>query len=440
MPEMKDSGIEWIGKMPKDWDIIPLRYLINEHFSGSWGSEAKGDEKDRICMRIADFEFEKMRFKELDEEEYTIRNYSDNDIFGKTLKYGDILIEKSGGGEKTPVGRAIIYRLNYPALFANFMDCIRLDSKQINFEYAKYVFFSLYKRGVTNLYFNQTTGLQNLNMSKFFREVQFPLPEMRLQNEIEIFLDAKCADIDTLSADIQTEIDVLGEYKKSVISEAVTRGLDSNIPMKESGVNWCPKIPIHWDIVSSKYLFRNSDVRRYEGDELLTSSQSFGIISQAEYMDRTGMKIVLANQGLEKWKHVVPNDFIISLRSFQGGLEMSEITGCITWHYVVLKANRKICYRYYKWLFKSTQYINALQGTCNFIRDGQDLRYSNFIQVPLFELPISEQERIADYLDEKCKMIDETIQEKKEQLATLEEYKKSIIYEYVTGKKEVPAV
>jgi type I restriction enzyme S subunit len=157
-------------------------------------------------------------------------------------------------------------------------------------------------------------------------------------------------------------------------------------------------------------------------------------------MDRTGMKIVLANQGLEKWKHVVPNDFIISLRSFQGGLEMSEITGCITWHYVVLKANRKICYRYYKWLFKSTQYINALQGTCNFIRDGQDLRYSNFIQVPLFELPISEQERIADYLDEKCKMIDETIQEKKEQLATLEEYKKSIIYEYVTGKKEVPAV
>lgn len=80
---------------------------------------------------------------------------------------------------------------------------------------------------------------------------------------------------------------------------------------------------------------------------------------------------------------------------------MSETTGCITWHYVVLKASRYVCYRYYKWLFKSEQYINALQGTCNFIRDGQDLRFSNFSQVPLLVPPIEEQETVADYLDQK---------------------------------------
>ena len=115
---------------------------------------------------------------------------------------------------------------------------------------------------------------------------------------------------------------------------------------------------------------------------------------------------------------------------------MSETTGCITWHYVVLEASKPIYPPFYKWLFKSVQYINALQGTCNFIRDGQDLRFSNFSKVPLYEPPMDEQKAIADYLDAKCAEIDQTIAQKQEQLDTLADYKKSLIYEYVTGKKE----
>ena len=198
------------------------------------------------------------------------------------------------------------------------------------------------------------------------------------------------------------------------------------------------QMPAHWEIIPSKYLFHNSDKRKCEGDQQLTASQKHGIITQQEYMERENSKIVFANQGLENWKHVEPYDFVISLRSFQGGLEMSETTGCITWHYVVLKANKPICPRFYKWLFKSSAYINALQGTCNFIRDGQDLRFSNFAQVPLYEPPLSEQEDIASYLDMKCSQIDSISDQKKEQLTVLEAYKKSLIYEYVTGKKEVP--
>ena len=134
-----------------------------------------------------------------------------------------------------------------------------------------------------------------------------------------------------------------------------------------------------------------------------------------------------------------PYNFIISLRSFQGGLEMSETTGCITWHYIVLKACKEIYPYYYKWLFKSDLYIKALQRTCNFIRDGQDLRYSNFIQVPLFEPSLEEQKEIADYLNTKCKSIDQLINQKQQLLTELETYKENVIYEYVTGKKEVPA-
>jgi type I restriction enzyme S subunit len=196
-------------------------------------------------------------------------------------------------------------------------------------------------------------------------------------------------------------------------------------------------LPAHWAIIPSKYLFRDSEVRKQAGDVQLTASQKYGIISQEEYMERENAKVVLANQGLDDWKHVEPYDFVISLRSFQGGLEMSETTGCITWHYVVLKATKPIYPKFYKWLFKSSMYITAIQRTCNFIRDGQDLRYSNFSQVPLYEPPLEEQKEIADYLDKKCAEIDAVIASKQKQLETLDAYKKSLIFEYVTGKKEV---
>lgn len=219
--EMKDSGIEWIGKIPNHWEVKSIRYLISDHFSGSWGSDEKKNDNDRICMRIADFDFDKMQFKVLSNDEYTIRNYNSSEIFNKSLRIGDLLIEKSGGGDKTPVGRTVVYRLPYNALFANFMDCIRLKDTY-NIEFAKYVFFALYKRGVTNLYFNQTTGLQNLNMSKYFREVKLPFPKYNIQREIADYLDSKCAEIDSAIADKKKQLEILEAYKKSLIYEYVT--------------------------------------------------------------------------------------------------------------------------------------------------------------------------------------------------------------------------
>lgn len=202
--------------------------------------------------------------------------------------------------------------------------------------------------------------------------------------------------------------------------------------LKISGVDWCQTIPDNWSIIPSKYLFRDSNVRRLDGDIQLTASQKYGIISQVDYMEREQSAIVLANKGLESWKHVEPLDFIISLRSFQGGLEMSEVKGCITWHYVVLKATQAIHHSYYKWLFKSTQYITALQRTCNFIRDGQDLRYSNFAKVPLLYPPVEEQKTIADFLDTKCAEIDALMEDIRAEISTLGEYKRAVITEAVT--------
>ena len=156
-------------------------------------------------------------------------------------------------------------------------------------------------------------------------------------------------------------------------------------------------------------------------------------------MEREQSRVVIATQGIENWKHVEPNDFIISLRSFQGGLEKSDISGCITWHYIVLRPKKDVYPEYFKWLLKSSKYINALQSTCNFIRDGQDLRFSNFVQVPLFIIPMKEQKEIAEYLNLKIPQIDMLISEKQSLIEDLESYKKSLIYEVVTGKRKVVA-
>lgn len=269
------------------------------------------------------------------------------------------------------------------------------------------------------------------------RKIQLPMPPKEERKAIVEFLDKRCEVIDAAVQKTKETIEEYRSLRSSIISETIFSGLFPGRRLKPSKVKWIGDIPENWAIIPSKYLFSNSDRRRDDSDELLTSSQKYGIITQKEYMQRENSKIVQATQGLDDWKHVEPNEFIISLRSFQGGLEMSETTGCITWHYIVLKAAMPICHKYYKWVFKSPQYINALQATCNFIRDGQDLRYSNFVQVPLVLPPIEDQELVADYLEKICGAIDRLILKKEKLVDELVAYKKTLIYEYVTGKKEI---
>ncbi|MCF2600421.1 restriction endonuclease subunit S [Anaerovibrio lipolyticus] len=417
MREMKDSGIEWIGEIPKDWEIIKGKYVL-EYLQ----KPVKDDDGVITCFR---------------DGEVTLRSNRREDGF--------TLSDKEIGYQGIDVGDLVVHGMDGFAGAIGISDSRGKASPVLNVLNSKYnkryLMYYLRSMAFSNVFVALASGIRvrscDLRWNKL-AELPYPTTSYDEQTEIVSYLDTQCSEIDATSEDIQKEISLLEEYKKSVITEAVTKGLNPDVEMKDSGIKWLPKIPMHWKVIPSKYLFANSDIRRQTGDEQLTASQKYGIITQKDYTAKENAQIVLATQGLEKWKHVEPNDFIISLRSFQGGLEMSEITGCITWHYVVLKAQKEVCHKYYKWLFKSARYINALQGTCNFIRDGQDLRFSNFALVPLFELPLAEQQQIADFLDSKCSEIDSLIADKKRQLDILADYKKSLIYEYVTGKKEVP--
>ena len=419
MREMKDSKIDYIGVIPDDWHVKRLKYVLKErNYRSKTGEE--------MLLSVS-------QYRGVVPSDTIQRTMQANSLIGyKKVYLSDLVFNKLNPvlarfGVSTYEGItspdfAIYYTTEADSRFL----CYLLKTSSYITEYGRIC--TGVGDGFSRLY---TPMLYNISVA---------LPSQKQQMIIAEFLDAKCAEIDALSADIQSEIDTLEAYKQSVIAGAVTKGVEKDVPLKDSGMAWCKRIPVHWEVIPSKYLFANSDLRRLYGDEQLTASQRHGIITQTEYMERENAKIVFANQGLENWKHVSPNDYIISLRSFQGGLELSEVSGCITWHYVVLKAKKPIFHRYYKWLFKSSMYITALQRTCNFIRDGQDLRYSNFTQVPLPLPPIAEQKKIADYLDGKCRDIDDIIALKREQLAVLADYKKSVIYEYVTGKKEVPVI
>ena len=400
---MKDSGIEWIGEIPEGWEVVQLKRFAEVHNGREIDVEVDSTDSSAVGVYGSGGVFK-----------YTNRaQYS-----GKAVLFG----RKGTLGKPLYVeGQLWAVDTMYFLTYSN-----RLLEK---FSYYQFLAFN-WAPYITH------TAIPSVVASEIVA-CYFPIPPLEEQAKIADYLDNGCASLDTILDKTRSSIEEYKKLKQAVITQAVTKGVRDEREMKNCNIGWIKELPSDWGIIPSKYLFKNSDMKKINGDEQLTASQQHGIITQKYYTELTGSKVVLANKGLDDWKHVEPFDFIISLRSFQGGLEMSETTGCITWHYIVLKPCRQIYSYYYKWLFKSEIYIRALQRTCNFIRDGQDLRYSNFVQVPLFEPPLEEQKEIADYLNGKCAEIDGLIAKKEQLVKELESYKKSLIYEVVTGKREV---
>jgi type I restriction enzyme S subunit len=168
--------------------------------------------------------------------------------------------------------------------------------------------------------------------------------------------------------------------------------------MKTSGVRWLARIPTHWGVSRSKRLFSPRKELARPEDVQLSATQAFGVIPQAEYENKLGRRVVRITKHLEKRRHVEKDDFVISMRSFQGGLERAWATGAIRSSYVVLKPGPGIDIGFYSYLFKSHPYIGRLQATADFIRDGQDLNFDNFCDVDLPVPPVSEQVAIARFL------------------------------------------
>ncbi|MDT6960789.1 restriction endonuclease subunit S [Cupriavidus sp. SZY C1] len=201
---------------------------------------------------------------------------------------------------------------------------------------------------------------------------------------------------------------------------------------KGSGVQWMGNIPTHWSVSQSRRMFRVRSEAAWPDDQMLTASQKYGVLPQAEFMLREGRRVVEVIQGIESLKHVEPDDFIISMRSFQGGIEWCRLRGSTSFHYVMLTPVKWVWPPFFAHLLKSAPYIQALRRTTDLIRDGQELRFSNFAQVPLPVVPIGEQREIAAFLDRETGKIDALIAEQEKLLTLLAEKRHATISHAVT--------
>lgn len=394
MREMKDSGIEWIGEIPKYWEIVKNKYFAQFINGYAFDSKSLKSSFNVPVIRIGD-----ITDKEIDYKDCLGVKTNDIGLRKYRIKDKDIVIAMSGA----TVGKTCSTK-----------------------EFVAYILL------------NSNGSAQPNFSSEIFKNYFIPNPSEDEQQAIANFLDAKCADIDSLTGDIQKQIEILKEYKKSVITQAVTKGLDPNVEMKNTASPYWNKIPKKWCLSDIKYIFKI--VKRIAGKE------GFDILS----VTQKGLKIkdTSRNEGqiaenYKGYQFVYPGDFVMNhMDLLTGWVDLSKLFGVTSPDYRVFKLRDNIQNEagYYKYVMQccySCRIFYSLgQGVSTLGRWRlQTSVFNNFLlPVP----PTTEQKAIADFLDAKCADIDVAIAGKQKQLDVLKEYKKSLIYEYVTGKKEVP--
>lgn len=360
----------------------------------------------------------------------------------RELHRGDLLIEKSGGGDATPVGRVVRFNFEDRATCSNFVNFVSMrDNYDSNFFY--YYFNAIYSNKENMLYFNQTTGIQNLKIGEYLGQLIY-LPSYQEQQSISSYLDKKCADIDKVIATQQRRIKLLQELKQSTITHTVTRGLNPNVKMKDSGVEWIGEVPEHWEVMKSSLMSSligsgttpNTNNKDYycENEEegynwLQTGDLNNGLIIS------TLKKVTLKAVKECNLKFYTTGSIVIAMYGATiGKVGILGFNTAVNQACCVLSKTDKIVSKFVFYLFlsaKESLLISAIGGGQPNI--SQDVIKKLKVVVP----PLSEQQSIATYLDKKCAELDASISKAQKEIDLLQEYKEALISEVVTGKRKV---
>mgnify|MGYP002569849067 CR=1 FL=1 len=271
-------------------------------------------------------------------EKGNVGNKAKEDLTGYRLAYPEDIVFNSMNAVIGSVGLSKYFGAVSPVYYMLYLR----DTAKNNIHFFDYVFQDrVFQSGLNGLGNGILEIRMRIPMSKL-KYVGVPVPPRTEQDQIVRYLDWQVSKINRLIAAKRKEIALLKEHRTAKINQAVTTGIHCDTQLAYTGYNWLPYAPANWKPVPAKALFRNITELRRLDDSMLAATQKYGLIEQTEYMRLEGRRIVLANDNLDKWLHTEPNDFIISLRSFQGGLEMCSKPGCVTWHYVVLRSRRNI--------------------------------------------------------------------------------------------------
>lgn len=396
-PAYKDSGVKWIGQVPEHWVLGQLKRVL----SINNGADHKAIETD---------------------DGFPV--YGSGGLFAYATEYiydGESVLL----GRKGTINKPLYVDGKFWTVDTMYWTKILPNAD------GKFCYYAAMT--IPFDYYSTNTALPSMTQTDLGSHV-IAFPGRSEQTMIASIIDRETARIDALILKKNRFIELLKEKREALITHSVTKGLDHNAKMKDSGVQWIVQVPEHWEVVPSTWLFVESKERAHEGDQHLSATQKYGVIPLAEYERLEGRQVTHAVKNLEQRKHVELDDFVISMRSFQGGIERVKARGCVRSSYVVIQAEAGADKNYFAYLFKSGSYIQGLQATSSFIRDGQDLNYGNFRQVKLPRPEPDEQSRIAKFLDQETARIDALAKKTEHSVTLLKERRAAFITAAVTGQ------
>lgn len=406
----KPSGISWIREIPSHWEARKIRslYALRSEKVSDKDYEPLSVSKQGVTPQLED----------------AVK--TDNGDNRKLVRKGDFVVNSrsdrkgSCGVSELDGSVSLINIVTYP--ITNFNS----QYFHLMFRSNDYIeeFYRLGKGIVADLW---TTKFDEM------RNIIVPFPPLDEQKQIVDFLSKKTALIESQQQEREREIQLLNELKQAEIANVVLRGLNPDAPTKEAQTIQFGKIPAHWEERKIQYCFSERSQKGFPNEPMLCATQSQGVIPQSMYANR----VVVVNKDFDKQKLVKVGDFVISLRSFEGGIEYAYYQGIISAAYTILTPKEVENSEYFKHLFKSFNFIQLLQTCVTGIREGQNINYpflsKHFIPVP----PIEEQEAIVEYIRMKNSAIDDMIANLRAEIDTLTEYKQRLIADVVTGQVDV---
>lgn len=421
-----------VSTLTNGWTSIPLKFLFTHRVIGAWGEDPK-DGEGLICIRAADFLTDKISHKITN---LTRREYDPREIVTRQLKPGDLIIEKSGGGDNQPVGRVVSFDLNEPALCSNFLELLRPDPKIIYSRFGAYLLYSLWSNRVVFAFIKQTTGIQNLDAEEYFSQ-EVSIPPVSTQIAIANYLDRETAKIDTLILAKERLLDLLAEKHCALITNTVIRGINPHVPMCDSGVEWLGKMPKHWEVEFAKWLFQEIDERSTTGEEeLLTVSHLTGVTLRSE----KDVNMFMA-ETMEGYKICQSGDLVINtLWAWMGAMGVSLQNGIVSPAYHVYRPCGKLHPLYIDFLVRIPIFAQEVTRYSKGIWSSRLRLYpEEFFKVLLPVPPLREQEKIANYLVEEINKLDNLTVAAKHTIELLHERRTALITAAVTGQIKVTA-
>ena len=424
MAEMKDSGIEWIGDIPQNWKLKRIQFCLDEI-----------NEKNIPIKTEQVLSLVKDKGVMLYEDKGNQGNKAKEDVSQYKVAYPNTLIVNSMNILIGSVG------------ISNYLGCVSpvyyvfKENEDSDLRYINYIFNTREFQKELRKYANGILEIRlRVSSSDIFKR-KIPLPDKHIQTKIANFLNKKCAEVDALHTDIEKQIETLEEYKKSIITEAVTKGLDPDVEMKDSGIEWIGMIPKEWECKKIKYVTNLSrgifghrprnDPRYYDGKYPFIQTGDVACATKVI----TNYSQTLNEFGKKVSKEFKKGTIALTIAANVGDVSILGFNAYFPDSIMAVIPHKEIdnMYFYYILSIMKSEFLRVAiintQLNLNVERVGN-------LYIPI-TFDKNKQKEIVKYLDEKRAEIDGAIEEKKEQLETLEQYKKSLIYEYVTGKKEV---